>query len=66
MREQFRLCVNEGRFPAGLRVKGVRGARGVFETTWAPDGRFPGAGVPDSSMSRWAAGYRETADALGL
>ena len=23
----------------GLRVKGVRGARGVFEMWWAPDGR---------------------------
>lgn len=26
-------------FRAGLRVKGVRGAPGVFEMTWAPDGR---------------------------
>jgi len=26
-------------FRAGLRVKGVRGARGVYEMTWAPDGR---------------------------
>ena len=23
----------------GLRAKGVRGARGVYELTWAPDGR---------------------------
>jgi len=23
----------------GLRVKGVRGARAIFELTWAPDGR---------------------------
>lgn len=23
----------------GLRVKGVQGARGIFELTWAPDGR---------------------------
>lgn len=23
----------------GLRVKGVKGAKGVFEMTWAPDGR---------------------------
>jgi hypothetical protein len=23
----------------GLRVKGVRGATGIFEMTWAPDGR---------------------------
>lgn len=27
------------RFRKGLRVKGVRGAPGVFEMTWAPDGR---------------------------
>ena len=26
-------------FRKGLRVKGVRGARGVFELTWAKDGR---------------------------
>lgn len=26
-------------FRAGLRVKGVKGATGVFEMTWAPDGR---------------------------
>lgn len=26
-------------FRAGLRVKGVQGASGVFEVTWAPDGR---------------------------
>ena len=26
-------------FRPGLRVKGVRGSRGVYEMTWAPDGR---------------------------
>lgn len=26
-------------FRTGLRVKGVRGRRGVYEMTWAPDGR---------------------------
>ena len=26
-------------FRPGLRVKGVQGAPGVFEMTWAPDGR---------------------------
>lgn len=26
-------------FRGGLRVKGVQGAPGVFEMTWAPDGR---------------------------
>lgn len=28
-----------GRFRASLRVKGVKGAPGVFEMTWAADGR---------------------------
>lgn len=28
-----------GRFRPGRRVKGVQGAPGVFEMTWAPDGR---------------------------
>lgn len=28
-----------GAFRAGLRVKGVQAAPGVFEMTWAPDGR---------------------------
>jgi hypothetical protein len=28
-----------GEFRAGLRVKGIQGAPGVFEMTWAPDGR---------------------------
>lgn len=28
-----------GRFRKGLRVKGVQGASGVFEMTWADDGR---------------------------
>jgi hypothetical protein len=27
------------RFRKGLRVKRVRGAGGIFEMTWAPDGR---------------------------
>lgn len=28
-----------GEFRGGLRVKGVKGASGVFEMTWADDGR---------------------------
>lgn len=28
-----------GKFRPGLRVKGVQGASGVFEMTWADDGR---------------------------
>lgn len=30
---------NKRGFRAGLRVKGVKGAAGVYEMTWAPDGR---------------------------
>lgn len=29
----------KGRFRKGLRVKGIQGAPGIFETTWADDGR---------------------------
>jgi hypothetical protein len=28
-----------GKFRKGLRVKGVKGATGIFEMTWADDGR---------------------------
>lgn len=28
-----------GTFRKGLRVKGVQGAAGIYEMTWAPDGR---------------------------
>jgi hypothetical protein len=45
-REALRVAVSRfvedlaaGTFRPGLRVKGVRGARGVFEMTWADDGR---------------------------
>jgi hypothetical protein len=45
-RERFRVAARHfaddlrvGRFRPGLRVKGVRGAPGVLEMTWAPDGR---------------------------
>ena len=38
--EQFVDDLQHGRpFRKGLRVKGVQGARCVFEMTWAPDGR---------------------------
>lgn len=45
-REAFRRAVRQfvedlpsRRFRAGLRVRGIRGARGIFEMTWAGDGR---------------------------
>jgi len=37
--EQFVPDVTAGSFRKSLRVKGVQGAQGVFEMTWAPDGR---------------------------
>jgi len=36
---QFVEDLRAGQFRNGLRVKGVQGAPGVFEMTWAPDGR---------------------------
>jgi hypothetical protein len=36
---KFDVDLTAGRFRPGLRVKGVQGAPGVFEMTWAPDGR---------------------------
>jgi hypothetical protein len=39
VRDEFVPDLNKRRFRAGLRVKGVHGARGVYEMTWAPDGR---------------------------
>lgn len=37
--EQFVPDLAKGTFRAGLRVKSVQAAPGVFEMTWAPDGR---------------------------
>jgi hypothetical protein len=39
VRDQFVPALGTGDFPAGLRVKGVQGASGVYEMTWAPNGR---------------------------
>lgn len=37
---QFVEDLNRGRgFRKGLRVKGIKGAAGIFEMTWAHDGR---------------------------
>jgi len=46
-RERFKTTVADafvpdlvaGKFRAGLRVKGVHGAPGIYEMTWAPYGR---------------------------
>lgn len=35
----FVADLNTGAFRPSLRVKGVKGAAGVFEMTWAPNGR---------------------------
>jgi hypothetical protein len=38
--EKFVADLRRGRgFRPGLRVKGIRGSAGMFELTWAPDGR---------------------------
>lgn len=38
--EKFIADLQSGEgFRKSLRVKGVRGSRGVYELTWAPDGR---------------------------
>lgn len=42
LRKAIRAFVEDlgkGRFRKGLRVKGVQGAPGIFEITWADDGR---------------------------
>ena len=54
-RKRFRVAVTEfvedlkaGRSPRpGLRVKGVQGTPGVYELTWAPDGRATWAYGPE-------------------
>lgn len=37
--KKFIEDVTRGEFRSGLRVKGVQGADGVFEMSWAGDGR---------------------------
>lgn len=37
--EKFDADLTQGRFRVGLRVKPVAGATGVFEMSWAPNGR---------------------------
>ena len=42
MCNEFAPDVEKGPFRPGLRVRGVQGAPGAFEMTWAPDGRATG------------------------
>ena len=46
--QQFVDDLQAGRkFGNGLRVKGIQGASGIFEMTWAPDGRATFAYGPE-------------------
>jgi hypothetical protein len=36
---KFVADLRSGRFRKSLRVRGIEGAPGIFEMTWAPDGR---------------------------
>jgi hypothetical protein len=50
---QFVDDLEAGRgFRKGLRVKGVQGAAGVFELTWAPDGRATFEYGPEESTGQ--------------
>jgi hypothetical protein len=57
VRDEFIPGLPPGKFPPGLRVKGVHGARGVYEMTWAPDGRatfqYGGALLPNEPHIIW-------------
>lgn len=39
VREAFVPDLETGRFRPSLRVKGLQGHSGIYEMTWAPDGR---------------------------
>ena len=43
---QFVVDLKAGRFRPGLRVKRVQATAGVWEMTWAPDGRQRSSMVP--------------------
>jgi hypothetical protein len=47
----------QGGFRKCLRVKGIKGASGIFEVTWAPDGRatfeYGESMVPDEPHLIW-------------
>jgi hypothetical protein len=38
-KDKFVADLKAGRFRKGLRIKAVQGASGIFEMTWAPNGR---------------------------
>jgi hypothetical protein len=40
-----------GAFRKGLRVKGIQGAEGIFEMTWADDGRATAANLMSRSST---------------
>ena len=47
-RDEMLVDLHEGKgFRPGLRIKGVEGMDGVFEMTWAPDGRATFAFGPE-------------------
>jgi hypothetical protein len=50
--EQFVPDLVAGTFRALLRVKGVQAAPGVFELTWAPDGRATFSYAPPHQPGR--------------
>lgn len=37
--DQFIEDLTAGKFRKGLRIKGVKGAKNIYEMTWADDGR---------------------------
>jgi len=40
VKKEFVPAINEGfPYPGGLRMKGIQGATGIWEMTWAPNGR---------------------------
>lgn len=65
----FVLDLASGSFRAGLRVKAVQGADGIFEMTWAPDGRATfqyGRGPSEGAHVIWrrVGSHREEGDLL--
>lgn len=57
VKEEFVPDLEARAFRPGLRVKGVHGAPGVFEMTWAPDGRatfqYGAEQIPGQAHVNW-------------